>query len=570
MFDKIKQQRLDELVIDSSFEELIWMNGFLSGALVYRKGGNSLPVAVSPQSIPETKPVKITIVFGTETGNAKSLAGKLSAIAKQKGIIAKTTSLDQYRAENLSKEEFLFIVISTQGDGEPPLAAKKFYDYIHAAEIRLNQLNYAVIGLGDSSYPQFCQTGKDVDQRFEALGARRILPAQLCDADYEEAATTWFGQALNQIQKTSAAEFQPVKSSAISSAHKKLYKGTIQRAVNLNDRGSEKRTHHIEIAAEDVVYLPGDSLGVVPKNSAATVESMLQLLGTDSTEQVEYRNEKHSLFELLQQKLNISSLPARVVRKYAAIVGQEIPEVTIGLYDLLSIYPVKGSGQFLEVLQILEPISPRLYSIASSPSAHEGEVHITVKHDEFYLEDEKRFGLCSDWLVDLDEGAELSFYIHQNKRFRLPATNVDMIMIGAGTGVAPFRSFIAERAAEGADGRNWLLFGDQRFASDFLYQTEWQSHQESGLLTKINTAFSRDQKEKVYVQHKLYEEAETVYEWLENGASVYICGAREQMCVDVEKTLLQIISEQGNKSLEEAQAYLHELSEAERYLKDVY
>jgi sulfite reductase (NADPH) flavoprotein alpha-component len=571
MLDKTRQQHFDELISTASFEELIWMNGFLSATLTFgkdRAGSIELP---GSSATAQAERLKITIAYGTETGNAKSLAGKLSAQAQKQGAITKTIALDQYRPAALAREQLLIIVISTQGDGEPPAAARKFYEHIFSSQENLGQLQYGVIALGDSAYPLFCQAGKDVDSRLSGLGATRIQPLQLCDSDYEDAALSWFADVLQILRKTSQERHSIPKETPATQARagKRYYSGIIERNINLNDTGSEKQTHHIEIAAEGVVYEPGDSLGIVPQNPVGSVEAILRLAGASPDAMVNYRNGQGRLDDLLQQ-LNISCLPVRLVRRYAMIVGQEIPEVVMSLHDLLSIYPVKDRQQFHEVLQILEPIAPRLYSIASAPNAHEEGLHITVARNRFFPEQEARYGLCSDYLTTLPEGSRLSFYIHPNKRFRLPASETDMIMIGPGTGVAPFRSFLSERASTGAGGRNWLFFGDQRFTTDFLYQTEWQSLHEAGVLTRISTAFSRDQPEKIYVQHKLLEARATVFEWLEHGACIYICGAREPMSIDVERTLLKIISEQGNMSAAEASDYLSALETSGRYSKDVY
>ncbi|MEJ7681776.1 MAG: hypothetical protein WKG06_28810 [Segetibacter sp.] len=256
--------------------------------------------------------------------------------------------------------------------------------------------------------------------------------------------------------------------------------------------------------------------------------------------------------------------------KYATLVGQDIPSTKIALLDLLKIYPLKDNSQFGELIEILEPIAPRLYSISSSQEAHSGEVHITVARDKFHVNDEWKCGLCSDYLSQLPVESNIEFYIHKNNQFRLPADDKDIIMIGPGTGIAPFRSFLAQRDAIGASGRNWLFFGDQHFVTDFLYQTELQNWKETGTLTKINLAFSRDQKEKVYVQHKMLQNGEEFYNWINNGASIYVCGAKEPMSADVEDTLMQIVEKFGNKTIEEAVQFVEQLKEDGRYLKDVY
>ncbi|RYF96524.1 MAG: sulfite reductase, partial [Chitinophagaceae bacterium] len=335
-------------------------------------------------------------------------------------------------------------------------------------------------------------------------------------------------------------------------------------------RGSNKETYHIEIGADDIEYLPGDSLGVIPENPAEVVDPIVALLGIDKNETFTFRNEEVTAHDLLKKKLNIFYLPERVVSKYSALIGQEIPATRIGLHELLRIYPLNSNNQFKDLIGILEPISPRLYSISSSPEAHSGEVHITVARDKFHINEEWKFGLCSDFLSQLAVDNSIEFYIHKNSQFRLPSDEKDVIMIGPGTGVAPFRSFLAQRDAVGAGGRNWLFFGDQHFVTDFLYQTELQNWVETGVLTKLNVAFSRDQKEKVYVQHKMLKHGKELYEWLLNGASLYVCGAKDPMSVDVEDTLMQIVQKFGEKTIEEAVQFVEQLKDESRYLKDVY
>jgi len=319
-----------------------------------------------------------------------------------------------------------------------------------------------------------------------------------------------------------------------------------------------------------VDYQPGDSIGIVPENSAAMIEAIIALTGIDPGHRHFHKSEDWSVSDLLKKKLNIVYLPERVVKKYADIVRQEIPQTRIGLLDLLKIYPVKDSGQFLDVISILEHTAPRLYSISSSPEAHPGEIHVTVARDTFSINDELKYGLCSDHLSQLIPGHTVDFYVHHNSQFRLPAPEKDIIMIGPGTGIAPFRAFLAERDRTGAAGRNWLFFGDQHFTTDFLYQSEIQDWARTGVLTRINTAFSRDQAKKVYVQHKMQKHATELFQWLESGAHLYICGAKEPMSVDVEDTLLSIIRQEGNRNATQAESFLNDLKESGRYLKDVY
>jgi sulfite reductase (NADPH) flavoprotein alpha-component len=379
----------------------------------------------------------------------------------------------------------------------------------------------------------------------------------------------WFEEVLKSLGTTpSTTRSAPVVRK--KSNHKKNYPGTIVSNTNLSGRGSGKQTHHIEIACADVDYQPGDSIGIIPENPTEIVEAVIQLVNANRSKPLQFREEEVTLYDLLKKKLNIVYLPERVVKHYAAIVLQEIPSTRIDLLNLLKIYPVKDAAQFEEVIGILEPITPRLYSIASSLATHSGEVHITVARDRFTVNEEVGYGLCTNYLVHLPEQAECEFYVHKNSEFKLPSPNKDIIMIGPGTGIAPFRSFIEERDATGAGGRNWLFFGDQHFESDFLYQTEIQSYLQTGAISRVDIAFSRDQPEKIYVQHKMRIHGQELYQWLESGAHVYLCGAKDPMAVDVEHTLSELIQQFGNRSAEQAQAYLHQLREEGRYQKDVY
>ena len=558
---------LQSLVTGASKEELIFMNGYLSGLLSGEGQLQQQAVAAKPGVN------KITIAYGTETGNSKKLAVDFAAKAKKVGINARVVSLDQYRLNDLPKEEYFISLISTHGEGEPPAAAKKFYDHIHSNGFKLEKLKYGVLALGDTSYPLFCTAGEDVDAQLEKLGGKRLLPIQKCDVDYQQEADGWFSQLLEQLSFNGNMKGTGTVASIITAPKKtgkKIYNGSILANINLNDRGSNKETHHIEIAADDIDYLPGDSLGVIPENPVHIVEAIVELLGIDVTKTFTFRHEEVTAFDLLLKKLNIFFLPERVVAKYATLVGQDIPSTKIGLLDLLKIYPLQSNEQFDQLIEILEQIAPRLYSISSSPEAHNGEVHLTVARDAFHINEEWKYGLCSDFLSQAATDSTLEFYIHKNSQFRLPADDKDIIMIGPGTGIAPFRSFLAHREATGATGKNWLFFGDQHFVTDFLYQTELQNWLETGLLTNLNVAFSRDQKEKVYVQHKMTRHGVELYNWLVNGATLYVCGAREPMSVDVEDTLMQIIEKVGNKSIEEAVQFIEQIKDEGRYLKDVY
>lgn len=563
MLAENKLKTLLELIAKSTNEELLWMNGYLNGVVSKQLSGEA-PVVKSGVN-------KITIAYGTETGNSKKLATDFAAKAKKKGIHAKVQSMDQYRLNDLTKEEYFLAVISTHGDGEPPAAAKKFYDHVHQNGFKLDKLKYSILALGDTSYPLFCKAGEDVDEQLTKLGGKRFFPIQKCDVDYNEEADTWFEEICKALDgNTEVPSIAAPKIITKKSSGKKIYNGRLLTHVNLNDRGSNKETYHIEIEAGDVVYQPGDSIGIVPENNKAIVEEIISITETDTTTNIDYKDELFSVFNLLHKKLNITYLPERVVKQYAAIVEQDVIIQRTDLLDLLKIYPVKNADQFTQIVKILEPTAPRLYSIASSPEAHSGEIHITVAKNSFKVNDEIEYGLASEFLSHFNTDDELQFYVSPNNRFRLPEEDKNIIMIGPGTGIAPFRSFIAERDATGASGKNWLFFGEQHFISDFLYQSEIQNWFDTGVLTKVCTAFSRDQKEKIYVQHKMMQHGNEFFEWVHTGGYMYVCGTKDPMSVDVEQTLLQIIEQFGERSKVDAEKYLDNLKEEGRYITDVY
>jgi sulfite reductase (NADPH) flavoprotein alpha-component len=560
MISQDKRQKIKEFIDSLDKEEQSWTLGFLEGT----RNGSASVEAYSRKDSAENK--KITIAYGTESGNSKKIANLFANRAKQEGIHAKIVSLDQYRLADLPKEEYFLTVISTQGEGEPPASAKKFYDHIHQNGFNLPKLKYGVLALGDTSYPMFCKAGEDVDHQLGHLGGERIVDIQRCDVDFETDAHNWMNNVIQKISGNPPAA-QPAAKVVKKSSGKKIYRGEILTNINLNDRGSAKQTHHIEIACEDVYYKPGDSLGIIPHNPIEVVEAIISHTGLNSERTFVHRNETCSAFELLHKKLNIVHLPERVVAKYAAQINEEIPAIKTGLLDLIHRYPIKDPAHFETFLQQLEPITPRLYSISSSLETVDGEVHLTVARDKFSVEEEWRYGLCSDHLCNLKVGSEIDFYIHHNDQFRLPEDDKDVIMIGPGTGIAPFRAFLNERESAGASGRNWLFFGDQHFNTDFLYQTELQQWKEGGVLHSLDVAFSRDQEEKIYVQDKIRQRAQEFFQWLEDGATLYICGAKK-MSDDVEKTIIDLIKKSG--ASDDGEAYINELKTEGRYLKDVY
>jgi sulfite reductase (NADPH) flavoprotein alpha-component len=572
MIPESKLNILQELISTSSKEEIIWINGYLNG-LVSSNGA-------APSAEVKKAVKKISIVYGTETGNSKKLALDFTSAAKKNSFIAKCIGLDQYKAEDLTKEEYLFIIISTHGEGEPPETARKFYDHLHQTETKCPQLKYSVLALGDSSYPLFCKTGEDVDQQLQRLGATRIVPVQKCDVDYDQLAADWFSQVFEKLNSElripnsglNGKNTESVIRNPESKKHvKKHFEGKIITSVNLNDRGSTRRTWHIEISTEeDMDYEAGDSIAIIPSNRTEVVDRIITLAGIDGDQNVVLAKAEGSIRDLLTHKLNICYLLGNTVKKYAALTGHDIPDMRMDLVDLLKIYPLKAEVHFSEVLALLHPIAPRLYSVSSSAKVEPRQVHITVSHNGFMKEEQQHFGLCSSFLGDLPVNSPISFYIHRNRSFKLPAADKDIIMVGPGTGIAPFRAFLQERDMEGASGRNWLFFGERNFTTDFFYQTEIQQYHATGMLHSVNLAFSRDSDHKVYVQHRMAEQGKELFNWLENGASFYVSGSKLPMSHEVEETLFNIVREHGNKTETEARAYLDHLKKEGRYQKDVY
>lgn len=568
MLTEQKLKSLKDIIQESSRDEIIWMSGFLAG--LSDKNASAAPPVEAQQAV-ATEKLVVSVLYGTETGNSKKVASKLASVLKNKQHKVTLKALDQYPVTNLQKESVVYIVMSTHGDGEAPSAAKKFYDYLHTKQHDLSNVKYAVLALGDSSYPLFCKAGEDVDAKMKEYGATQILPLEKSDLDFYPVSEAWINNVVNNLP-TSANALLPKQTKQASKNGKHFYKGVVRTHINLNDRGSAKETWHIEIGTDEAIYyLPGDSLGIVPPNTDEDVYEIIKLLSASKDQTVHYKNETFTLYDLFKTKVNILHQPLRIVEKYAKLIQSELPSVRLDLKNILSLYPLTKNIDLDDLIAILEPITPRLYSISSSPYAHgNNEIHITVGRNKFWVNDKVKYGFCSSHFAGLNEGEEVRFYINSNDNFRLPQQDKDVIMIGPGTGIAPFRSFLFHRDDEGAPGRNWLFFGDQHFASDFLYQSELLSLFDTGLLTKLNTAFSRDQKEKLYVQHRMLQQSKELFEWIEGGAHLYICGCKNTMAKDVEETLINIISEEAGIDKTEAVEYLNRLEDEGRFAKDVY
>jgi sulfite reductase (NADPH) flavoprotein alpha-component len=561
-----------------------WLSGFLASSAASVASAPAAPAAAT----------KLVVLYGTESGNAESLADRAGKEAKKRGFQPVVKNMSEISAADLAKVSDLLVVVSTWGDGEPPESATTFYKELMAAELDLANTRFTVCALGDTSYDKFCQTGKDVDARLETLGAKRVSPRQDCDVDYEENYSAWLDGALKafapKVSAPAAVAGAPVVAvSSVEYGKKNPFPSEVVEHVILNGEGSTKETLHVGLSLDGsgLVYEPGDALAVLPVNAPDVVEAVIKAAKLTGTETVEVKGEGSKLLaDALREDFDITAVSRAVLTKLQAATGstelaallaedakEQLKAWNYGreIVDAIEAFAPNGLSA-VQLAGVLRKLPPRLYSIASSPLAHPGEVHLTVAAVRYESNGRKRKGVCSTYLTDLvKEGSKTRVFVQPNKHFRLPASGeTPVIMVGPGTGVAPFRAFVEHRSALGHPGKNWLFFGDQRYTYDFLYQLEWQDHLKSGVLSKLDVAFSRDQPEKIYVQQKMLEHATELYAWLEEGAHFYVCGDASRMAHDVHETLLSIIEKQGNKSREAAEAYVEDLKKSHRYQRDVY
>jgi sulfite reductase (NADPH) flavoprotein alpha-component len=562
-----------------------WLGGFLSA------GVSAAPVAATASSAPS----KLTILYGTESGNSEKLADLSAKEAKKKGFQAAVKNMADIAPGELAKVENLLVIVSTWGDGDPPETATSFYKQIMNGEaVPLPKLRYSVCALGDTSYEKFCQIGKDIDARLEGLGGSRIAPRQDCDVEYEEPYQAWLKDALQAFGPATAAVevVAPAYSAAAAAVEfgkKNPFPGELLEKVLLNGKGTSKETWHYEISMEGsgLTYEPGDALAVIPVNAPDLVEGILKASHLSGTETVEVKGVGPKILaDALREDFDVTTLSRSVLTKIQALSGSEKLAALLAddAKDQLKDYLwgrwitdaiedfATGGVPAEELVKLFRKLPPRLYSIASSPLAHPGEVHLTVASVRYQAHGKTRKGVASTYLSDLvRKGEPVPVYTHHNKNFRLPASaDTPVIMVGPGTGVAPFRSFVEHRGTLGQPGKNWLIFGDQHYTYDFLYQTEWQEHLTSGALSKLDVAFSRDQPEKIYVQHRMLERAKELYGWLQEGAHFYVCGDASRMAHDVHEALLTVVEQQSGQSREAAEAYVEDLKKSKRYQRDVY
>ena len=570
-----------------------WLNGFLAGLF------SQQPAKPAPAK------VRANVYFGTETGNCEALAKQTAKLLQARGFESEAINLNKIASSALTNETYALLIVSTFGDGDPPDSAKIFYHELHAAEHpRLPQLQYSVLALGDKNYERFCQCGKDIDARLEALGGHRIYQRVDCDVDYEAAADAWRNGVVTVLE---AATRNPVTASGeaptpppnkpappksavtIETVYDRKHPFLARVTANrlLTGTGSAKETRHFEISLQgsNLSYTAGDALGVVPCNCPELVEQILHALNCDGEEAVPAPDGNEvPLHKALLEFYEITKIPSGLLRciadRSADPTLRELLEPVaadrlknfLHQREIVDLLLEQSSAKIsaTEFVSHLKKLQPRLYSIASSPAAHGNSVHLTISIVRYETNGRKRKGVCSTFLADR-VNQNVGAFVHRSPHFRLPADPArPVIMVGPGTGIAPFRGFLYEREAVAATGPNWLFFGDQKESTDFLYQEELIRLKKNGVLTRFSTAFSRDQAQKIYVQQRMLENAGELWAWLEEGAHFYVCGDAQRMAKDVDAALHAIIEQAGSKSAEDAAAYVKKLKAEHRYQRDVY
>ncbi|CAM3171580.1 Sulfite reductase [NADPH] flavoprotein alpha-component [Klebsiella spallanzanii] len=580
--------RLQAATTDFTPTQLAWVSGYFWGVL------NQQPGAAVNAPVQAAEVPSITLISASQTGNARRVAEALRDDLQAAQLNVKLVNAGDYKFKQIAAEKLLVVVTSTQGEGEPPEEAVALHKFLFSKKApKLTDTAFAVFGLGDTSYEFFCQSGKDFDNKLAELGGERLLDRVDSDVEYQAAAAEWRARVVDVLKARApaAAPSQQVASGAVNEIHTSPYTkeapltATLAANQKITGRDSEKDVRHIEIDLGDsgLRYQPGDALGVWYQNDPALIKELVELLWLKGDEPVTVDGKTLPLAEALEWHFELTVNTGNIVENYATLTRSEslLPLVgdkaqlqhyaaTTPIVDMVRFSPAQLDAQAL--IDLLRPLTPRLYSIASSQAETENEVHVTVGVVRYDIEGRARAGGASGFLADrVEEDGEVRVFIEHNDNFRLPANpQTPVIMIGPGTGIAPFRAFMQQRAAEGAEGKNWLFFGNPHFTEDFLYQVEWQSYVKEGVLSRIDLAWSRDQKEKVYVQDKLREQGVELWRWINDGAHIYVCGDANRMAKDVEQTLLEVIAEYGAMDAEAADEFLSELRVERRYQRDVY
>ncbi|BBR60210.1 MULTISPECIES: NADPH-dependent assimilatory sulfite reductase flavoprotein subunit [unclassified Klebsiella] len=581
--------RLQAATTDLTPTQLAWVSGYFWGVLNQQPGAavaTAAPVAAEVTSI--------TLISASQTGNARRVAEALRDDLLAAKLNVNLVNAGDYKFKQIASEKLLVIVTSTQGEGETPEEAVALHKFLFSKKApKLTDTAFAVLGLGDTSYEFFCQAGKDFDSKLAELGGERLLDRVDADVEYQTAAAQWRERLVEVLKARApaASSVAAVASGAVNEVHSSPYtkEAPLSASLSVNQkitgRDSQKDVRHIEIDLGDsgLRYQPGDALGVWYQNDPSLVKELVELLWLKGDEPVTVNGKTLPLAEALQWHFELTVNTANIVENYATLTRSEslLPLVgdkaqlqqyaaTTPIVDMVRFSPAQLDAEAL--IGLLRPLTPRLYSIASAQAEVESEVHVTVGVVRYDIEGRARAGGASSFLADrVEEEGEVRVFIEHNDNFRLPANpQTPVIMIGPGTGIAPFRAFMQQRAADGAEGKNWLFFGNPHFTEDFLYQVEWQRYVKEGVLSRIDLAWSRDQKEKIYVQDKLREQGAELWRWINDGAHIYVCGDANRMAKDVEQALLEVIAEFGAMDIEAADEFLSELRVERRYQRDVY
>lgn len=583
--DSSQTEKVQDALDGLTSDQLQWVSGYVAGLAAAQ--GTSEPAVIQPASDP-TK--TLTILYGSQTDNGRGVAEELAQEASARGLATNLVSLADYKPANIKRESFVSLVISTHGEGDPPDDAELFHEYLMSDKApKLDDLKFTVLALGDSSYINFCQTGRELDSRLKELGAEQILPIVECDLDYEDPASRWSQDVIKSLpdELASAAEvsrLHAVKPVAPYDKHRP-FAAEVLTNQKITGAQSSKDVRHVELSLEGsgLSYEPGDSLAVIADNPPQLIEELLAALGFSGDEEVTIKDSTIPIRDALRTELEITAPSLAFLKSYADLAGSE--ELLELLESERQLAEYLDKRQIIDIVRefpatlspadfagVLRKLMPRSYSIASSPLANADEVHLTVAAVKYQAFGTEHWGAASTMLSDrIAEGDKVSVFVDANPRFRLPADGqTPIIMIGPGTGVAPFRAFVEQRAELGASGKNWLFFGDRTFHSDFLYQLEWQRFLKRGILQRLDVAFSRDQADKIYVQDRIREHAADVWAWLQQGAVLYVCGDAKQMAGDVHDALIDVLVTQADYDAESAEDYLKDLRRAGRYQRDVY
>ena len=596
-FNQQQSESITQLLSTLTPEQKVWLSGYLT-ASQFKNDSNQAVLEPTTETSVATLPKQrdITVLYGSETGNAQGLAETLENKLKEQSSNVQLECMEDFKPKNLKKVEDLFIITATHGEGDPPDNAITFHEFIHSRKApKLNDVRFSVLALGDESYEFFCQTGKDFDKKLEELGAERLHPRIDCDLDFDEPAEKWMEDILNALAVEAGntsdipAQVDPEHISTTQTySRTNPYEAEILENINLNGRGSNKEVRHIELSLEGFgeAFEPGDCIGIFPKNDPEFVEELIETLVWDADEEVPINEDgdKLSLRDALTNYFEITKLTKPIIKKAADIFENGVLSEKVkkdrwiygyvegrDFIDLINDFPPEDL-QPEALHKILRKLPAREYSIASSYEANPDEVHLTIGAVRYHANGRDHKGVCSVQFAErLEPGDKVSIYLKKNPNFKFPKTeDTPVIMIGPGTGIAPFRSYIQEKEELELGNKSWLFFGEQHFTTDFLYQTEWQTWLKDGVLTKMNLAFSRDTEEKVYVQHRIEENGEELYQWIKEGAAIYVCGDEKNMAKDVHQSLLNVIQKEGHYNEEEAETFLTKLKKDKKYQRDIY